>query len=247
MTPGEFKTKWSRVQGKETSAYQEHFIDLCRLLGQPTPNEADPSGTDLFCFQKRVVKDAELFDRGHAGRASRASAALPTFGKKAVSAGNTKAKRKISTRLTSNCSATARRCKIRRCSLSAISTATSSAPISTARFRRHTNSPTPKLTAPKISRLLRALFEIPIFSSRSAPRRKSRKNWPRKSPKSPSHCKSRESVELADAKTRKEMNVAQKKNLRIARFLNRIVFCFFAEDTGLLPEKTVHRNCQDRH
>ena len=44
-------------------------------------------------------------------------------------------------------------------------------------------------------------------------------------------------MELADAKTRKEMNVAQKKNLRIARFLNRIVFCFFAEDTGLLPKK----------
>ena len=32
------------------------------------------------------------------------------------------------------------------------------------------------------------------------------------------------------------MNFAQKKNLRIARFLNRIVFCFFAEDTGLLPK-----------
>lgn len=31
------------------------------------------------------------------------------------------------------------------------------------------------------------------------------------------------------------MNFAQRKNLRIARFLNRVVFCFFAEDTGLLP------------
>src|SRR5208283_2582764 len=46
---------------KETASYQEHFIDLCRLLEQPTPNEADPSGSDFFCFQKRVVKDAELF------------------------------------------------------------------------------------------------------------------------------------------------------------------------------------------
>ena len=62
MTAAEFKRKWSRYEGKETSAYQSHFDDLCRLLGQPTPNEADPSGTDLFCFQKRVVKDAELFD-----------------------------------------------------------------------------------------------------------------------------------------------------------------------------------------
>ena len=60
MTPAEFKKKWSRYQGKESSAYQEHFCDLCRLLGQPTPVEADPSGNDFFCFQKGVIKDAEL-------------------------------------------------------------------------------------------------------------------------------------------------------------------------------------------
>src|SRR5439155_9929853 len=47
----------------------------------------------------------------------------------------------------------------------------------------------------------------------------------------------REAIELADAKSRAEMSFAQRKNLRIARFLNRIVFCFFAEDTGLLPKK----------
>jgi hypothetical protein len=62
MTAAEFKRKWSRYQGKETAAYQGHFDDLCRLLGQPTPAEADPSGADFFCFQKRVVKDAELFE-----------------------------------------------------------------------------------------------------------------------------------------------------------------------------------------
>ena len=62
MTAAEFKRKWSRYQGKETSAYQSHFDDLCRLLGQPTPNEADPSGSDFFCYQKRVIKDAELFE-----------------------------------------------------------------------------------------------------------------------------------------------------------------------------------------
>jgi hypothetical protein len=47
----------------------------------------------------------------------------------------------------------------------------------------------------------------------------------------------RESVELANAKTREQVRVAQKQNLRIARFLNRIVFCLFAEDTGLLPTR----------
>ena len=47
----------------------------------------------------------------------------------------------------------------------------------------------------------------------------------------------REAVELGDAKSRAEMTFAQRKNLRIARFLNRILFFFFAEDTGLLPKK----------
>src|SRR5208282_2178 len=62
MTAAEFKKKWGRSKAKETASYQEHFIDLCRLLEQPTPNEADSSGSDFFCFQKRVVKDAELFE-----------------------------------------------------------------------------------------------------------------------------------------------------------------------------------------
>src|SRR5688572_3158796 len=62
MTPAEFKKKWAKYTGKESSAYQEHFNDLCRLLQEPMPAEADSSGADFFCFQKRVVKDAELFD-----------------------------------------------------------------------------------------------------------------------------------------------------------------------------------------
>ena len=61
MTAAEFKQKWSRCQGQETSACQGHFDDLCRLLGQPTPAAADPSGSDFFCHQKRVVKNAGLF------------------------------------------------------------------------------------------------------------------------------------------------------------------------------------------
>ena len=42
MTPAEFKKKWARYSGKETSAYQEHFNDLCALLRHPTPAAADP-------------------------------------------------------------------------------------------------------------------------------------------------------------------------------------------------------------
>jgi hypothetical protein len=33
MTPQEFVGKWKQVELKERSAAQEHFIDLCHLLG----------------------------------------------------------------------------------------------------------------------------------------------------------------------------------------------------------------------
>ena len=56
MTPGEFITKWRASELKERSAAQEHFIDLCRLLGEPTPAEADPTG-EHYCFERGARKD----------------------------------------------------------------------------------------------------------------------------------------------------------------------------------------------
>ena len=44
-----------RQRDKEKAASQEHFIDLCRMLGEPTPNEADPTGT-TYAFVKAVRK-----------------------------------------------------------------------------------------------------------------------------------------------------------------------------------------------
>ena len=56
MTPGEFIAKWRASELKERSAAQEHFIDLCRLLGEPTPAEADPTGAH-YCFERGARKD----------------------------------------------------------------------------------------------------------------------------------------------------------------------------------------------
>ena len=56
MTPGEFIAKWRASELKERSAAQEHFIDLCRLLGEPTPAEADPTGRH-YCFERGARKD----------------------------------------------------------------------------------------------------------------------------------------------------------------------------------------------
>ena len=57
MTPHAFITKWRASALKERSASQEHFIDLCRLLDEPTPAEADPSG-ETYCFERGAHKDA---------------------------------------------------------------------------------------------------------------------------------------------------------------------------------------------
>ena len=55
MTPSEFVAKWQGSTRTERAAAQEHFIDLCRMLGQPTPNDADPTG-DWYAFEKGVGK-----------------------------------------------------------------------------------------------------------------------------------------------------------------------------------------------
>lgn len=51
MTPAEFVKKWAASKGSERQTAQEHFIDICRLLGEQTPNEADPSGS-FYAFEK---------------------------------------------------------------------------------------------------------------------------------------------------------------------------------------------------
>ena len=55
MTPGEFITKWRASQLKESAASQEHFIDLCRLLGEPTPAEGLRGG----CCTGRMLSASE--------------------------------------------------------------------------------------------------------------------------------------------------------------------------------------------
>ncbi len=51
MNPAEFVGKWSASRGRERQTSQEHFIDLCRMLGEQTPNEADPAG-EIYAFEK---------------------------------------------------------------------------------------------------------------------------------------------------------------------------------------------------
>ena len=69
MTPGAFIAKWRASELKESAAAQSHFNDLCRMLGEPTPTDADPAG-EWYCFERGVRKDtggdgwADVWKRG---------------------------------------------------------------------------------------------------------------------------------------------------------------------------------------
>ena len=70
MTPAEFIAKRRASELKECSASQEHFIDLCRMLDEPTSSDADPTG-ERYCFERGAREDeradvwADVWKRHH--------------------------------------------------------------------------------------------------------------------------------------------------------------------------------------
>ena len=57
MTPDQFARKWGRARLRERAGSQEHFLDICRLVGESTPAEADPNG-EFFTFEKSLRKES---------------------------------------------------------------------------------------------------------------------------------------------------------------------------------------------
>lgn len=242
MTPAEFKRKWAKYSGKETSAYQEHFNDLCALLGQPSPVSADPTGSESFCFQKRVLKDAELFPSDDGGRVAEEPDRERGFAdvwKRGCFAWEYKGKKK-------NLDEAYRQLLRYRESLLnppllvvcdfdryIVRTNFNGTVQETKEF---TNA---QIDEPWVLSLLRAVFADPDFLKPQRTTAEVTEKLAQQIGAVARSLQKRESVELIDAKSRRAHSVAQRKNLRIARFLNRIVFCFFAEDTGLLPKGIV--------
>ena len=245
MTPAQFKAKWAKFSGKESAAYQDHFSDLCRMLGVPTPIEADPTGNDSFCFQKRVAKDAELFDFDATGEALPATKERgfadvwkrDCFGWEYKGPGEDLEK------------AYKQLLRYRESLLNPpllivcdfhryiVRTNFNGAVQETHSF---TNA---DIDSPAALRVLRAALAAPDELRPRETTADVTEKLAQKIAAITISLQKREAVELASAKTRKEHSVAQKKNLRIARFLNRLVFCFFAEDTGLLPENIFGEVC----
>lgn len=69
MTPEAFIKKWKASTLTERAASQSHFIDLCALLGEPTPTDADPTG-ETYAFERGATKTtggegwADVWKRG---------------------------------------------------------------------------------------------------------------------------------------------------------------------------------------
>ena len=99
MTPQDFVRKWKNAELKERSAAQEHFLDLCNILGIDTPGAADPKG-EWYTFEKGALKTT-----GTKGFAD--------VWKRGFSAGNTKAPAAICRKPMRNSNATRRPSKIR--------------------------------------------------------------------------------------------------------------------------------------
>jgi hypothetical protein len=55
LTPAAFAAKWKGVETTEKASAQSHFLDLCRMLGEPAPHDADPIGA-FYAFEKHVAK-----------------------------------------------------------------------------------------------------------------------------------------------------------------------------------------------
>lgn len=72
LSAADFAAKWRDNARRESASSQEHFIDLCRLLGVQTPAEADPSG-ESYTFEAGVEKLgggqgwADVWKRKHFG------------------------------------------------------------------------------------------------------------------------------------------------------------------------------------
>ena len=239
MTVADFIAKWSRFSGKEMSAYQEHFNDLCRVLAHPTPVESDPTGAESFCFQKRVVKDAELFgvmelfdeytaaptERGFADVWKKSHFAWEYKGPgKDLEAAYRQLLRYREALLNPPLLVV---CDFQRI---LIRTNFNGA------VQQTYDLPLAKLDTPDSLRVLRALFFDPDSLRPDRTARQVTEELAARIGDVARSLQKRESVELCDARTRQEHRVGQRKNLRVAQFLNRITFCLFAEDVGLLPK-----------
>ncbi len=210
MTPGEFIAKWRASALKERSASQEHFIDLCRLLDEPTPAQADPTG-ERYCFERGARKDsggdgwADVWKRHHfaweyKGKHANLDAAFNQLRQYALALENPP--------------------------LLIVS--------DMARFRIRTNW----------TNTVSQTHEFDLDDLSAAAVRDTLK-WALSDPERLRPGETRQAVTERAATTFAALAQALRERGHeshvVAHFVNRLVFCMFAEDVGLLPNKMFTR------
>jgi type II restriction/modification system DNA methylase subunit YeeA len=208
----DFIRKWRGAELTERAAAQSHFIDLCRVLDELTPSDADPKG-EWYAFEKGAIKTgggdgwADVWKRGcfaweYKGKRKNLDEAYVQLQRYAVALENPP--------------------------LLVVSDMD--------RFRIHTNW----------TNTVQEVIEFPLEELADERRRRILKQ-----------AFSETAVEvLKPGKTRQDLteDVALKfadiaGNLRkrgndpfiVAHFVNRMLFCMFAEDVGLLPDHMFRR------
>jgi type II restriction/modification system DNA methylase subunit YeeA len=210
LTPDEFIRKWKAAELKERSAAQSHFIDLCRMLDEPAPTDADPTG-EWYAFERGATKTtggegwADVWKRDHFGW-------------------EYKGKRKD--------------LKAAFAQLQQYALALENPPLLVVcdmdRFEIHTNW----------TNSISQVHEFSLDSLRDANVRQKLK-WVFSDPERLKPGKTRQA--LTEEAAAEFAKLAQRLRDRghaaetVAHFINRLVFCMFAEDVDLLPNKMFRR------
>ena len=206
MTPRAFITKWKAANLKERSASQEHFLDLCRLLDEPTPAEVDPEGA-WYCFERGASKLsggdgwADVWKRGHfsweyKGKHKDLQAAYVQLQQYSVALENPPL--------------------LIVCDLE--------------RFRIHTNW----------TNTIQSVYDFTLDDLHE-PEQRQRLKWVFSDPERLRPGKTRQM--LTEEAAQQFASLAQRRTRpqTVAHFINRLVFCMFAEDIGLLPNAMFSR------
>ena len=210
MTVAEFIAKWRHVDLKERSAAQEHFLDLCHLLGHPTPAEADPTG-ERFCFEKGIAKHgggdgfADVWKKGFFGWEYK---------------GKHKDLNAAYNQLLLYRDALASPPLLVLCDLDRIIVHTNFTNTVSARHEIALE----QVGEPRNIEILRAVFFDP------------EKLRPGQTSEAVTRMAAEQIAGIADSMRQRSLDAAS-----VAHFLDRVVFCLFAEDIGLLPSQLFTR------
>jgi len=210
MTVQEFIAKWRKVELKERSAAQEHFIDLCNAFDHPTPAAADPTG-ESYCFEKGAAKHgggdgfADVWKRGFWGWEYK---------------GKHKDLTEAYDQLLRYRDALENPPLLLVCDLDRIIIHTNF----TGTVSATHEIPLEALSVPRNIEIMRAVFHNPDALR------------PGRTSTAVTQDAARHFAEIASAMRERGLDPAA-----VAHFLDRIVFCLFAEDTGLLPKMVFSR------